>query len=91
MEEIYAVARARRVSLPHDAVAQTMAFMQGLPAGSTPSMMRDIVDGKPSELDYQSGTVVRMGREAGIPVPVNTFFYYSLLPQEIKARGELKG
>ena len=91
MEEIYAVARARRVNLPDDAVARTVAFVEGLPAGSTPSLMRDIVAGKPSELDYQSGAVVRMGQEAGIPVPVNTFFYYSLLPQEIKARGKLNG
>ena len=91
MEEIYSVARARRINLPQDVVARTLAFVQGLPAGATPSMTRDILEGKRSELDYQNGAVVRMGLEAGIPVPVNTFVYYSLLPQELKARGKLSG
>ena len=91
MEEIYCVARARQINLPQDVVARTLAFVQGLPAGATPSMTRDVLEGKRSELDYQNGAVVRMGLEAGIPVPVNTFVYYSLLPQEMKRRGELNG
>jgi 2-dehydropantoate 2-reductase len=87
MEEIQAVARAKSVRLGEDVVSRTMAFVDGLPAGSQPSMMRDILDGKPSELEYQNGAVVRMGQESGIPTPVNTFIYSSLLPQERRARG----
>jgi 2-dehydropantoate 2-reductase len=87
MEEIQAVARAKGIRLGEDVVSRTMAFVDGLPAGSLPSMMRDILDGKPSELEYQNGAVVRMGQESGTPTPVNTFIYSSLLPQERRARG----
>jgi 2-dehydropantoate 2-reductase len=87
MEEIYAVAQAKGVMLAGDVVSRTMAFVDGLPAGSLPSMTRDILDGKPSELEYQNGAVVRMGQESGVPVQVNTFIYHSLLPQERGARG----
>jgi 2-dehydropantoate 2-reductase len=87
MEEIYAVALARGIKLSEDAVSRTMAFVDGLPAGSLPSMTRDILGGKPSELEYQNGAVVRMSQESGVPAPVNTFIYHSLLPQERVARG----
>jgi 2-dehydropantoate 2-reductase len=87
MEEIHAVALARGVRLAEGAVARTMAFVDGLPPGSLPSMQRDILEGKPSELEYQNGAVVRMGEESGVPTPVNAYIYYSLMPQERRARG----
>ncbi|MBP1694279.1 MAG: 2-dehydropantoate 2-reductase, partial [Chloroflexi bacterium] len=56
--------------------------------GVVPSMQRDILDGQPSELEAQSGAVVRMGAQAGIPTPLHSFIYASLLPQETQARAE---
>lgn len=88
MQEIVAVARARKVMLPDDAVARKMAFVDSLSPTVTASMQRDIMDGRKSELGSQNGAVVRMGLEAGVPTPVNTYLYYSLLPQELRARGE---
>jgi hypothetical protein len=32
---------------------------------------------------------VRLGQDAGVPVPVNEWIYGSLLPSELKARGRL--
>ncbi len=52
-------------------------------------MQRDILEGRPSELEAQNGAVVRLAEEAGIDVPVNAFIYHSLLPMELRARGEL--
>ena len=86
MEEIYAVALAKGLRLGEDAVTRTMTFVDGLPESSVPSMQRDILNGKPSELEYQNGAVVRMGQESGVPTPVNAFIYSSLLPQERRAR-----
>jgi hypothetical protein len=37
------------------------------------SMQRDIIGGRPSELESQNGVVVRMGVESGVPTPVNAF------------------
>jgi len=88
IEEVAAVGRACKVSLPENIVDQTMSFIDSLAPGVTASMQRDIVAGKPSELGAQNGAVVRMGLEVGVPTPVHTFIYHSLLPQELKARGE---
>jgi 2-dehydropantoate 2-reductase len=87
MQEVFDLARARAVAIAEDAVARTLAYVDGLPTDATASMQRDIIGGLPSELEYQTGAVVRLGREAGLPVPVNECLYRSLLPAEMKARG----
>ena len=89
MEQILAVAQARDVALPRETVAETMVFIDDLPPEGTASMQRDIMGGRPSELESQNGAVVRLGREAGVATPLHAFIYRSLLPQELQARGEL--
>ncbi len=67
-----------------------MAFIDKMAPGVVASLARDVVAGCPSELGAQNGAVQRMGLELGIPTPVHSFIYDSLLPQELKARGEIK-
>jgi 2-dehydropantoate 2-reductase len=89
MREIYEVARARGIRLPDDAVNQALVSLDSLPENAMSSMQRDVIVHRPSELESQNGAVVRLGREAGIETPVNSFIYDSLLPLEMRARGEL--
>jgi len=90
MQEVLAVARARQVALPEEAVSQTMALVDNLPPDGTASMQRDIMEGRPSELESQNGAVVRLGREGGVDTPLHAFIYHSLLPLELQARLSLK-
>lgn len=90
MKEIYNVAQARDIILPKDVIDMTVNFFDGLPSEGTASMQRDIINGLPSELDVQNGAVVRLGQEVGIDTPVNSFIYYSLLPMEKRARGQIQ-
>jgi 2-dehydropantoate 2-reductase len=53
---------------------------------TTASMQRDMMQGKPSELENFNGYIVKEGLLLGIETPVNSFIYYCLLPQENKAR-----
>lgn len=91
MLEIHAVARARGIPLADDLVARTMAFIDSLPESATASMQRDIMDGRPSELEAQNGAVVRLGRETGVETPVHEFLYHVLLPLENRARSARRG
>jgi 2-dehydropantoate 2-reductase len=90
MQEVFDVAHARNIALPDDVIDKTLAFMDGLPQGGTASMQRDIMEGRPSELDAQIGAAVRLGQAAGVATPLNTFIYNSLLPLELKARGQVQ-
>jgi 2-dehydropantoate 2-reductase len=89
MEEIDLLARARTVAMERESINQAMGFLDNLPYEGTASMQRDIMAGRPSELDAQNGAVVRLGKEAGVATPVNGMIYSSLLPLEMRARKEL--
>jgi len=86
MHEVEALAVARGVALADDAIDKTLKFVDGLPEDMTSSMQRDIMEGRPSELEALNGVVVRLGREAGVPTPVNGFIYAVLAPTEARAR-----
>jgi 2-dehydropantoate 2-reductase len=89
VEEVLRVADARKVQLDPAAAASTIETIDSLPSTATASMQRDIMEGRPSELDSQTGAVVRLGREAGVVTPLNAFMYAALLPQEMRARGRI--
>jgi len=90
MKEIETVASARGISLGEKAVNEALANIDSLPDNATSSMQRDIMAHRPSELESQNGAVVRLGRETGVGTPVNSFIYESLLPLELRARGEIE-
>ena len=84
--ELVAVAEAEGVRLPEEP-GKTMAFCDALGPQITASMQRDVLEGKPSELESLIGVVVRKADVLGLDVPYFRFFYASLLPQERRARG----
>ncbi|ABQ88760.1 2-dehydropantoate 2-reductase [Roseiflexus sp. RS-1] len=86
MREIVAVAQACGVALGEEAVTAALAQLDALPYETTASMQRDIMAGRPSELEAQNGAVARLGAAAGVPTPLHAFIYATLLPQERMAR-----
>lgn len=87
VREVVAVAAALGIDLGDDAALRTWERYDALAPASTSSLQRDVMDGKPSELDAQIGAVVRLGRQHGVPTPVSDILYHCLLPQERRARG----
>ncbi|NIS59636.1 MAG: 2-dehydropantoate 2-reductase [Proteobacteria bacterium] len=89
VREVFDVGQAHNIALPQDTTSKTMEFLDSLAPYGTASMQRDIMEGRPSELDSQNGAVVRLGQAVGVETPVNAFIYHSLLPMEMRARGQL--
>ncbi|MBB6034772.1 2-dehydropantoate 2-reductase [Phytomonospora endophytica] len=87
MTEVAAVAAAEGVELPADIVDESMAFLDRQPAEGTPSLHRDILEGKRSELEAWTGSVVRLGKRTGTPTPVCAFVYTILSAREASRRG----
>ena len=90
LEEIIVVAKSQNIILPDETLENSMGFYRALPYSATSSMQRDIEQKKPSELEYQTGAIVKLGKSNNVQVPVNSFIYYSLLPQELAARSDLR-
>lgn len=85
-EEILAIANAKGIAISKETIENQFKIIDNQPPKTTSSLQRDIMDGKPSELESQNGTIVKFGKELGIPTPTNDFIYFCLLPQEKKAR-----
>jgi 2-dehydropantoate 2-reductase len=70
VREAVTVARACGVSMPSDLSAQILQIPATMP-NQTSSTAQDLARGKPSEIDFLNGYVVRKGAELGIPTPTN--------------------
>ena len=86
LREVVALAKARGIDLGDDAIAKTWERYDALAPASTSSLQRDVMEGKPSELDAQLGAIVRLAAEADVPVTITSMVYHALLPQERLAR-----
>jgi 2-dehydropantoate 2-reductase len=69
--EVVAVGRALGIGLPEDFAEQRMAMVEALPPQMTASMQGDLARGNRLELPWLSGAVVELGRQAGVPTPLN--------------------
>ena len=70
VSECLAVAAADGVNLPSSVRQAVESIAQTMP-GQLSSTAQDLARGKPTEIDYLNGHVVRRGEALGIPTPVN--------------------
>jgi len=78
--EAMAVARARGVALPSEVFDGMIADFQSLPSGVKSSMLEDLERGRPLELPWLSGAVVRLADELAVPAPTHRFIATVLKP-----------
>jgi 2-dehydropantoate 2-reductase len=80
LEEVREVARAGGVGLADDCVERAVATAEGFEPWARGSLYADLVAGRRLELEALNGTVVRLGRERGVPTPLNFAVYAALKP-----------
>ena len=81
-EEVRAIAAAKGIDLK----ASTIGYATQAPKARL-TTLQDLDAKRPTEIDMLSGTVVRMGRELGIPTPFNDFAYHAVKALEEKNSG----
>jgi 2-dehydropantoate 2-reductase len=85
-QEIKSVANAKNIPLAEEHLQKAFEIIQNQPKGTTASTQRDIMAGRPSELENFNGFIVKEGEKLGVSTPVNKMIYECLLPMEKKAR-----
>jgi 2-dehydropantoate 2-reductase len=80
VREAMAVAHAKGIAVPHTIDDDVTAAYQRLPPQTKASMLEDLERGRPIELPWLSGAVVRLGREVGVPTPIHGFITTVLKP-----------
>ena len=85
VDECIAVASACGVTVSGDVWGAIEKIVETMPAQFS-STAQDLARGKPSEIDYLNGYIVRKGREFGIPTPTNLTLHALTKLCENKAR-----
>ncbi len=80
LKEIESVGRASGVNLEPNVVQETLDYMEGSIDEMHASMHSDILAGRPLELEALNGAVVRAGKDANVPTPINDVIYAMLKP-----------
>lgn len=81
MAETAAVGQARGIALPPDLVEANMRFSrENADPRTRASMLEDLENGRPLELDSTVGWLIRAAAKAGIPVPVHDICHALLKP-----------
>lgn len=89
-EEIKTIANARNILITEAHIDKTFETIHQQPEGTTASTQRDIMAGRPSELENFNGYIVKEGKRLGIDTPVNRMIYECLKPMEEQARKLVK-
>jgi 2-dehydropantoate 2-reductase len=84
VDECLAVARADGVQVPADAHAVTRKLVESMPSQYS-STAQDLARGKPTEIDFLNGYVVRRGEAHGIATPANRVLWALVKLVEKKA------
>jgi 2-dehydropantoate 2-reductase len=70
-EEGEAVARAAGIALPGGSAAEAALETARATAANRCSMLQDLEAGRPTEIEYLNGTLVRLAETGAVPVPAN--------------------
>jgi 2-dehydropantoate 2-reductase len=89
--EGFDVARAQGAPIKDDSMEWSMNALDNFPAEGRASLAKDFIEGRPVELEGLNGAIVRMGREAGVPTPVNDTIYGLLKPWAERIERDMAG
>ncbi len=87
VQEAVSVARASGVSISDDIIEQILKIPAAMP-NQMSSTAQDLARGKPSEIDFLNGYVVRKGAELGIATPTNRALQVMV---KLAERGKMSG
>jgi 2-dehydropantoate 2-reductase len=86
LHESITVARCRQIPLPSTIFTESMNATAALPPHAKSSMLEDLERGRPLELPWLSGAVVRIAEEVGVTVPTHRLIT-ALLRPHMNGRG----
>lgn len=71
MREVEVLARARGIAMPEGVVEDSIALAASYNKKFKPSMLRDLEWRRSMEIEALNGKVVALGKESGVPTPLN--------------------
>ncbi|TVQ37921.1 MAG: 2-dehydropantoate 2-reductase [Spirochaetaceae bacterium] len=82
MREVIAVAHARQIELREDDIARWHEILERLSPDGKTSMHQDVQQRRKTEVEMLAGTVIELGKQSGVPTPVNRVLFDLLRARE---------
>ena len=89
MREVIAIAQKKGIDIGEQDMLDQRAQLQRIPYPNKTSMLQDLEHGRPTEVEMLAGTVIRLGRELGVPTPINQALYHAIKVLEEKNEGKI--
>ena len=89
MREVIAIAQKKGIDIGEQDILDQRAQLKRIPYPNKTSMLQDLEHGRPTEVEMLAGTVIRLGRETGVPTPVNQALYHAIRVLEEKNAGKI--
>ena len=77
-DEVIRIANKKGIGIDPDYAKNHLDFLKKLPPENMSSTLQDILAGRRTEVDMFAGTVIRLGKETGVPTPLNEFLYHAI-------------
>ena len=90
-QEIIDIANALDAPIGDGVMEWAMTSLDEFPAEGMASLAKDFRDGNRVELEGITGTAVRLGKQAGVPTPINSTIYSLLKPAALRIEKALGG
>ena len=86
-KEVIDIARQKGIDIDDDYAVKQLEQLKKVPYANKPSTLQDIEHGRKTEVEMFAGTVIRLGKETGVPTPLNEFLYHAVRVLEEKNEG----
>lgn len=87
MKEVKNIANSKGIMLGQKEFDIQNKVMQNMPYFNKPSTLQDLEGKRKTEIDMFSGTVIRLGKEIGMPTPINEMLFHMIKVLEEKNSG----
>ncbi|MBQ7432020.1 MAG: 2-dehydropantoate 2-reductase [Lachnospiraceae bacterium] len=87
MQECLNVAEAKGIHIPDSELVRQEETLKTVPYLNKTSMLQDIEQGRTTEVEMLSGTLIRIAKEVQVPVPYNELIYHAIRAIEDRNAG----
>lgn len=87
MKEVFAVAAKKGIIFTEEDLMTQRQRLSHVPYGNKTSMLQDIENKRETEVEMFAGEMIAMGKEVGVPTPINLIFYDAIKILEEKNKG----
>lgn len=87
MKEVFAVAQKKGIEMGEEEILAQRKLLSRVDYSNKTSMLQDIENKRPTEVEMFAGEMIKMGKEVGVETPINEIFYHAIRVLEEKNKG----